>query len=133
MPSAELCASPVDTSTTFSILKLRILFSYTYSIRLITLWQSTFLNDAWLDLGFLTSFSWQSVVNQLRASERNWLFYQYQHECEKRKSKFSALSFMTLCSVGECGQSHMQMNGRKLVLYSIVAMQLETDIGSDFN
>ena len=52
-------------------------------------------------------------VNRFRANGRNWF-----------RSELFELSFMTWCGTGECGWSHMQTDGVKLV------MQPEADVGS---
>ena len=109
MPTSELGVS-------FSILKFQFLRTKPIRSQLVT------------DIGrFLASlFTFLSrwpIVNQLRASGRNY-YYNY-NKRERKKSHFSALSFITLYSAEKCSQSHMQMDIWKLVMW------LETDVGSE--
>jgi len=60
-------------------------------------------------------------VNWLRTSGGNW-FRTITMTMKKDKLGFSAESIATLFRVVNCGPSHRQMSGGKLV------MQLETDI-----
>ena len=107
VPTAELCASPTDNSTTFGIFELGP-----------HPWQPSFTTSAWLDLrlSLVLPDSWLvclpsrvgsllSTHSELEAGTIN------NHDFEKYKSKFSVLSF-TFCWDAICGQSRKQMNGR---------------------
>lgn len=127
MPTAELCASPTNISTTSSILKLGT-----------PTWQSTVFTGAWLNLSIL-DFHWtvltDSWLNYLPSSVDCLLSASSELVREtgselslqlwKDKSEFSALFFATSYWAAKCGQPFVQTNRGKLI------MQWEIDVGSE--
>lgn len=111
-PTAKLCASLADNSSTFGIVGLWALHGSPNIFHRRLVRSRPFAGIGRFLAGLVTFLSRRPVAKQLGANGRNWL-RTIITITKKIESKFSALSFATLCGAAKCGLARMQMNGGK--------------------
>ena len=109
-PAAEFCASSTALLSVFPSLRPSMAInschwsfvrSQTFTVRSLA--------------GLFTFLSWQANVNRLRKLVEGLGSELSSQLWERKKSKFPAQIFVTVCRAMKCGQSNKQMNCVKLV------------------